>query len=695
MTGPATSVTVDRVAVITLDNPPVNALSHALRAGLLAELEAALADPAIDATVIHCAGRTFVAGADITEFGRPIAQPGFPELFSAIEDSAKPVIAAIHGTSLGGGFELSLACHYRVAVPSARVGLPEVKLGILPGAGGTQRLPRLVGACAALEIMTSGRQVKAEEALAIGLLDAVLPGQDLVMEAVAFARNVVAEGARTPRVRDREDMLEVDRKDPELVDRFFIKNAHRFRGLDAPTAIGAAVRAALSLPFEEGLAHEQQLCLALAEGHQSEALRYLFFAERQTTRVPDLPPNTAQRPVASIGVIGAGTMGGGITMTFLDAGLPVTLVETSKAALERGCSNIRRHYEASAQKGRMSADEVETRMSLLSPRLDLTALRDADFVIEAVFEDLALKRDLFAQLDALAAPDAILASNTSFLDLDAIADATSQPERVLGLHFFSPVNVMRLVEVVRTTRTKPENVATAMSLARKIGKVPVLSAVCDGFIANRLMAPRGAEAEIMMLEGIPIERIDKVLTDYGFGIGHFQMMDMVGLDVVGRGASERTVMGDLVAAGRLGLKSGSGYYDYDGKHRPLPSKLTETTIAAVAREKGVIGSDQVSDEELLTRLLCPVVNEGAHILEEGIALRASDIDVAAVLGYNWPAHTGGPMAWAEHYGLARIVESLRKLEAMHGARFKPARLLVGLAKDDKDFAEAQVRPLTT
>ena len=683
----ATSAVVDGVALITLDNPPVNALSASLRQGLQAELEQAFSDKAVRAIILLCAGRTFIAGADIPEFGQPWQPPSLPDLCAMLDDAPKPVVAAIHGTALGGGFELALACHYRVAAQSARVGLPEVHLGLLPGAGGTQRVPRIVGAETALEIITSGRQVKAAEALSLGLVDTVVEDAALRDNALAFAHRIVAHGSDKPRVRDRADALSADRDRPELFTAFAAANARRFKGFIAPAAIIEAVKAAVTLPFEQGLAKETDLFERLIASPESAAQRHVFFAEREAARVPDIGPDTAAIDIRSVGVIGAGTMGGGITMNFLNAGIPVTLLETSQEALDRGIATIRRNYEATAVKGRMTAAQVEQRMDLIAPSLDLSSLADADLIIEAVYESMDVKTGIFASLDRIAKQGTILASNTSFLDLNRIAAATSRPEWVVGLHFFSPANVMRLLEVVRGAETSKAVVATAMRLAKRIGKVAVLSGVCDGFIANRLMAPRGAQAEAMMLEDTPIAEIDRVLVDYGFAMGHFQMMDLVGLDVIGRNATERTVMGDLVAVGRLGQKRGAGYYDYDDKRRSRFSDVTGKLIKEVAAARGIASNRTSGDEALLGRLLYPVVNEGAKILEEGIALRASDIDIAAVLGYNWPVYRGGPLFWADQVGLDRIVADMRALEVAHGETFRPAPLLVRLAEAGRRFGD--------
>jgi len=681
----ATCTVRDGIAVVTLDNPPVNAFSAALRAGAKQELEQAVADGDVQAIVLICAGRTFIAGADISEFGKPAQSPSFADVFATIEFAPKPVIAAIHGTALGGGFELALVCHYRVAASSAKVGLPEVSLGILPGAGGTQRLPRVVGAEVALEMMTSGRQVRATEALSLGLVDKVVPEDDLLGSAVAFAREVVAAGAACPRIRDRTDWIVADQAQPSLFDDFRRVNARRFRGFKAPEGIVKAVQVAVTMPFDEGLAFEQAIFDELVESTESAAQRHLFFAERGTAHVPEIGAETKTIAIQAVGVIGAGTMGGGIAMNFLNAGIPVTMVEMTQEALDRGIGVISRNYEASAAKGRMTAEQVEARLALITPALSIDDLAQADLIIEAVFESMEVKKQVFSQLDRVAKAGAILASNTSFLDLNEIAGATNRPEAVIGLHFFSPANVMRLLEVVRGEHTNAAVIATAMRLAKRIGKVPVLSRVCPGFIANRLLAPRGYQADALALEGTPVAEIDRVLTDYGFAMGHFQMMDLVGLDVVGRDAEIRTAMGDLVAAGRLGQKQNGGYYDYDERRRPTPSPIATQIIEDVAVANGVTQRPETDSQLLLERLLLPVVNEGARILEENIALRAADIDVAAVLGYGWPIFTGGPMFWANTLGIARVVAGLERLAAKHGDAFRPAALLVGMAADGRQF----------
>ena len=677
------------VGIVIVNSPPVNALSHAVRCGLDRAFKAVDADPAVKGVVLICEGRTFVAGADISELGKPLKEPGLLDVFAIIENGTKPVVAAIHGTALGGGLELALICHFRMGVPSAKFGLPEVNLGLLPGAGGTQRLPRVVGPKAALDLMTTGRQIGAAEALEVGVLDAVAEEGKLREDAVAFARKIIAENRPLLRVRDRQDMVAPYKGNTEFFADFRKKNARAFRGFQAPESIVKAVEAAVELPVEQGLAREKELFEELNASRESAAQRYFFFAERQTAKIPDVPNDTKVLPINSVGIIGAGTMGGGITMNFLNAGVPVTLVEMTQEALDRGIAVIRKNYENTAKKGKLTADQVEKRMGLITPVLALDALSQVDLVIEAVFESMDVKRDVFTKLDAIAKPGAILASNTSFLDLNEIASVTTRPEYVIGLHFFSPANVMRLLEVVRGAKTSKEVLATAMTLAKGIGKVPVLSGVCDGFIANRLMKPRGVQADQAVLEGPTPKAIDKAIYDYGFAMGPFAMMDLVGLDVLVRDARERSLRGDFYAAGRYGQKTGGGFYDYDENRKASDSPAAAEIIAAFAAFKGVSAKGEQSAEDIVARLLYPVVNEGAKILEEGIALRASDIDVAAILGYNWPVYTGGPMFWADGQGLPKIVATLRALEAETGdAAFRPTALLVELADAGKTFTRS-------
>ena len=676
----------DGIGVLKIDSPPVNALGVNVRKGLQEGFRRFAADSTVQAIVLICGGRTFFAGADISEFGKPPQGPGLQEVFDLIEAGAKPVIAAIHGTALGGGYELALICHARIAVPSAKVGLPEVNLGLLPGAGGTQRLPRIVGPELALDLITSGRPVGAKQALAMGMIDALAEEGRLREDAIAFARNLVAEGRPLPRVRDRQDKVEAARGKPEIFSKFRQQQARTFRGFKAPENIIKCIEAAVDLDFDAGMKREAELFRELVTSTESAAQRYVFFGERETSKIPDIAPDTPILPIRTVGVIGAGTMGGGISMNFVNVGRPVTLVEMSQDALDRGLGVIRKNYEASARRGKMTAAQVDERMALITPSLGLDALAHVDLVIEAVYESMDVKKEVFGKVDQIARPGAILATNTSYLDVNEIAAATSRPESVIGLHFFSPANVMRLLEVVRGEKTDTSVIATAMKLAKTIGKVPVLARVCPGFIANRLMTPRGRQAEALVLQGPSPYDIDRVMYDYGFAVGPFQMSDIVGLDVIGSGATERTLRGDFVAAGRLGQKKNGGFYNYDENRTPSPSPEALALIADFAKHKGIATLGALADADILARLLYPVVNEGAKILEEGIALRAVDIDIAAIMGYNWPVYRGGPMFWANTVGLPKIVEGLRKLEAREGPAFAPAALLVRLAQEGKGFA---------
>jgi 3-hydroxyacyl-CoA dehydrogenase len=678
--------TDENVRIVCIDSPPVNALGHKVRAAIATGISEAIADPLIRAIVLICGGRTFFAGADISEFGQIQHAPTIQDMISFIESSNKVVIAAMHGTVLGGGLETALACHYRVSVSSARLGLPEVLLGILPGAGGTQRLPRVIDVETALDMMLTGRQIGAAVAKEMGLIDLLTNEASLRDEAVSFAKALVDKRAPLRKIRDLQDNVAAARTKPGVFAAAREKSARTHRGLKAPALIIDAVEAAVRLPFEEGLKYERQLLKELLASPQSKAQRYAFFAERATSKIPNLPTATRKLPIDSVGVIGAGTMGGGIAMNFLNVGIPVTLVEATQEALDRGVSVIRKNYDGSANRGRLTLDEVSKRMSLLTPTVDLSAVAKSDLIIEAVYEDLEIKKQLFAKIDAIAKPDAILASNTSFLDLNEIASATHRAEHVIGMHFFSPANVMKLLEVVRGRHTSSVLIATAMNLGKRIGKIPVLAGVCRGFIANRAMASRSAQADQLVLEGADPGAIDRVLTAYGFAMGHFSMIDLVGLDVIKGNPSERTVRSELVARGRLGQKKNGGYYDYDENRHATPSLVAREVIANIARDKEV-PQRSFSDEELLERLLYPVVNECAKILAEGIALRASDIDTAMIAGYNWPVFTGGPMFWADQVGLDTVVAKLKTFEAIYGEVFRPAPLLETLATAGRKFID--------
>lgn len=674
------------VAVVTVNSPPVNALSVAVRDGLAAAFKQVLGNTDIQAIVLICEGRTFIAGADIAGFGKPPQGANLLEVLRNIEGASQHVVAAIHGTALGGGFEVALACHYRVAVPSAKCGLPEVKLGLLPGAGGTQRLPRIVGVARALEMLTSGEHVGAKACFEMGLVDALVEEDKLREGAIAFARSLIADKRPLKKVRDLDDKLVAARNDPQVFADFRKANARKFRGFDAPDFNIRCVEAAVNLPFDEGMAFERKLFMELMAGVQSAAQRYAFFAERAVWKIPDVPADTATLPFAQVGIIGAGTMGGGIAMNFLNVGVPVTLVETRQDALDRGIATIRKNYENTAKRGRLTLADVEKRMSMLTGTLSLEALANADVVIEAVFEDMAVKKALFAKLDAIAKPGAILATNTSRLDVNEIACATQRPESVIGLHFFSPANVMRLLEVVRGDKTSNAVIATSMQMAKKIGKVAALVGVCPGFVGNRMLAQRQREAQALMLEGASPQDIDRVLYDFGFPMGPFAMSDLAGLDLgwTRETSSGQTMREKLCELDRRGQKTNAGYYDYDADRTATPSAIVDHLILELAAAKGITRR-AIPDEEILERCIYPMINEGAKILEEGKAIRASDIDIVWINGYGWPIYRGGPMFYGDTVGLSKVLDKMREFEAKWGADFRPAKLLEKLAAEGRRF----------
>lgn len=655
MTSPIRTERHGEVLVIISDNPPVNALGAAVRQGLEAAIKEGVADATVEAMVIRCNGRTFFAGADITEFGKPMVEPGLPAVVDMIEASTKPVVAAIHGTALGGGCEVALGCHYRVAVPSAKIGTPEVKLGLLPGAGGTQRLPRIAGVRVALELTAKGDPMPAKTAQEAGLIDRIVGEDSLEADAIAFAREVKAKRP-IPRASEREA-----EPDPEAVAAFQKENARRFRGFDAPAANIACVVKATEMPFAEGIAFERQEFMRLMMGNQSAAQRHIFFAERQAARIDDVPAETPRRPINRVGVIGAGTMGGGISMNFLSAGIPVTIVEMQQEALDRGTATIRRNYEATAAKGRMKPEQVEAAMAALTPTLDFDALGECDLIIEAVYENMEVKQEIFTRLDGIAKPGAILASNTSYLDIDEIAACTARPQDVVGMHFFSPANVMKLLEVVRGAKTAPDVLATVMDLAKRIRKVAVVAGVTYGFIGNRMLMPRQVEANKLLLEGATPEQIDRVHVAFGMPMGPFQMADLAGVDIGWHRDPNRieNIRDALAAEGRWGQKKQAGFYDYDEKRNPSPSSRVAEIIDEW-RAKTDTPQHDVTDEEIIERTLYTMVNEGALILEEGMAQRASDIDVVWIYGYGWPVYRGGPMFWAKTEGYDKVVAGLEK-----------------------------------
>ena len=678
------------VGVITVANPPVNALSVGVRAGIKGAIEAAVEEDAVQAVVLACTGRTFIAGADITEFGKPPQPPGLSEVIATIESCGKPVVAAIHGTALGGGLETALGCHYRVANEGAKLGLPEVKLGILPGAGGTQRLPRVVGVQKALEMITSGTPISAAEARQVGLVDEIVDG-DLTQAAIVFARQAVEEGRPLVKIRDRDDALRTARDKPNLFDEFRQSIARKSRGFEAPDNCIKAVEASIHLPFDEGLRRERELFMELMQGEQAQAQQYFFFAERQAAKVPDVPKETPQIEISTAGVVGAGTMGGGISMNFLKAGIPVTIVEANDEALQRGIGVIKRNYAATVSKGRMSQDEMDGCMSLLTGTTDLGTLKDIDIVIEAVFEEMDLKKQVFAKLDGICKPGAVLATNTSTLNVNEIAAVTSRPESVIGLHFFSPANVMKLLEEVRGEKTSHSVIATCMSLAKRIGKVPVLVGVCDGFVGNRMLHKRGVQAQQLLLEGALPQTVDKVLFDFGFPMGPFAMGDLAGLDVGWRIRQARglkdPIADPLCEAGRFGQKTGAGYYLYEeGSRFPKPDPEVERIVCQASKAAG-IERREIPADEILQRCIHPMINEAAKILEEGLAIRPSDIDVVWVYGYGWPVYRGGPVRYADHIGLENVCNHLLELQKQHGDFWKPAVLIEKLVSEGKGFKD--------
>ena len=696
------SVTFERrndVALLRLNNPPVNGLSWAMRAALGERVAEALADDAVGAIVLAGAGRMFCGGADIREFSAPPPPnaASLPAVLDEIEASPKPVVAAIHGVAAGGGMELALACHVRLAAPGTRLGLPEVTLGILPGAGGTQRMPRLIGFEQALDVIVGGKLHPVDKAVALGFVDERVEG-DLVETAVARARQLAADGASLRRASRLEEHLEAARARPEIFDDFRRKMAKRARGFDAPYACVDCVEKALTMPYAEALRHERTVFDRLRESDQSAAQRHAFFAEREVAKIPDVPKDTPVRPVDALGVVGCGTMGGGIAMSIANAGLPVTVLESSQEALDRGMAIIRKNYAPTVSKGRLSQAEMDARLARITPTLDAAGLGAADVVIEAVFEELPLKQEVFARLDRVCKPEAILATNTSTLDVDAIAASTSRPEQVIGTHFFSPANVMKLMENVRGARTSPETIATVMKLSKKLGKVGVLVGVCDGFVGNRMLYAYRRQADFLLEEGALPEQIDRVIYDFGLPMGPYQMADLAGLDVSWRVRKAQAptrpahlryspIADRICEQGRFGQKTGAGWYRYEeGSRVPIPDPAIHELIAGVSAELGV-ERRTIGDDEIVPRCLYPLVNEGAKILDEGLALRAGDIDVIWMHGYGFPRYRGGPMFWADLVGLRTIYDTMSRLHDAHGEWLAPAPLLKRLAEQGKGFKD--------
>jgi 3-hydroxyacyl-CoA dehydrogenase len=684
------------IAVLTLDNPPVNSLGHELREALVSGLGRANADPGIKAVVLIGSGAGFSGGADIREFGTPkaIAYPNLRTVISEVEDSPKPVIAAISGVCMGGGLELALACHYRVGIPGARIALPEVKLGILPGAGGTQRLPRLLGVEPALNMIVSGATLASEKLRDTPLFDAFVDG-DLLENAVTLARRVAAEGLPRKRVRD----LKIDMPNADAFLQFARNTVKAAAGpYPAPLACVEAVAAAVEMPFDAGLKRERELFTTLMLSPESAALRHIFQAERAASKIQGVPDDTPIRPIAKVGVIGAGTMGGGITMSLINAGLPVVLLETKQDALDRGLANIRRNYQGALRKGTLNEASLAQRLALITPTLDFALLRDVDLVIEAVFESMEVKRQVFESLDAVVRPGAILASNTSALNLDEIAKFTRRPQDVIGLHFFSPANVMRLLEVVRGAKTAKDVLATVMRLSKTMGKIAVVSGVCDGFIGNRMLARYGAAAHDLIMAGALPQQIDAALQDFGMAMGPFRVGDLAGLDIGWamrkRRAAEfpdrdfSNVSDALCEAGRFGQKTGAGWYRYEaGSRTPIPDPKVTAIIEQYRRQRGITPRT-VSAQEIVERCIYALINEGARIIEDGIAQRASDIDLVYLNGYGFPAYRGGPMFYADQVGLHDVARALERIAAQPGsdlAVWTPAPLLTRLAQQGQTF----------
>jgi 3-hydroxyacyl-CoA dehydrogenase len=683
-----------RIAVATVDNPPVNALSYAVRQGLTDAIAAVDADPEVAALVVIAAGRTFMAGADIREFGAPMKPPHLNEVVNVLEASEKPLIAAIHGTALGGGLEVALACHFRVAAPSARLGLPEVKLGILPGAGGTQRLPRLVGVETALTMITEGSDVGAPQALKMGLIDELIEG-DLLQGALAFSEKMLKESR--PIRRTGELPVTVD--DPAIFDIFKKNLAKRQRGFEAPQKCVDAVKLATEYPIAEGARREYALCMALMQGSQSKAQRHAFFAEREVAKVPGLPDTTPTRDVKKIGVAGPGAMGTGIALSFINAGFPVVLVGLDEPTLTKSIGTMRKILGSNVAKGTMTQEALDVRIAQVTPTTNYEDLADADLVIEAVFEDMDCKKGVFAKLGQVTKPGAILASNTSYLDIDQLAEASGRPGDVVGMHFFNPANVMRLLENVRGAKSAPDVLATVMKVGKAIKKVSVLVGISDGFVGNRMLAKRSREGMFLLEEGATPWQIDKVLYDFGFAMGPYQVADLAGIDVqyAARKArwdklSEREHQANLVdqlyAMGRYGQKTGRGYYLYDENRKASPDPEIEALIVAHSEKRG-IARRPISDQEIRERLIYAMINEGAKILEEGVAARPVDIDVIWLTGFGFPVYLGGPMFYADQIGLRTVYDALLKYSDQVGAEFfKPSALLERLALEGKGFYSA-------
>jgi len=672
----------ENIAILTLNSPPVNALSANVREGLDIGIKTAIANNNVEAIVLICDGRTFIAGADISEFGKEPKGPSLFEVQEELENSPKPIIAAIHGTALGGGLEVALTCHYRIAVPSAKCGLPEVSLGLLPGAGGTQRLPRLVGVEQALKMVTSGTHLSADKCLKSGLIDKMASENQLLEDSTSFAKEIIANNRPLKKVRDMDEKVIAARGNDQLFSDFRKSIARKTRGFLAPEYNIQCIEAAVNKSFEEGIKVERDLFLKLVTGNQSAAQRYFFFSQRQVAKIPDIPRETEKLKINEVGIIGAGTMGGGIAMNFANANIPVTIVEQNQERLDKGIGIIRKNYENTASKGRISIEDVEKRMSLINGDVSINSLSEKDLIIEAVFENMDLKKEIFSKLNTVAKNGAILATNTSGLDINEIASTTDRPENVIGLHFFSPANVMKLLEVVRGEKTSNEVIATSMAMAKSIGKIAALVGVCPGFVGNRILAQRQREANKLILEGALPWDIDDALFDFGFPMGPFAMSDLAGLDIGWNKETSRgeTIREKLCENDRFGQKSGKGFYIYDENRNKSSDPEVEELIINFAQEQQ-IKRRSINKEEIIERCLYPMINEGFKILEEGMAIRASDIDIIWINGYGWPVYEGGPMFYGNLIGFEKILEWLKKMEEEYGADFTPSPYLEKVVKE--------------
>jgi len=686
------------IGVITINSPPVNALSAGVRQGLWDGMEALVADDAAKAILVICEGRTFIAGADITEFGKPPSGAPLRDVQTAMEESPKPVIAAIHGTALGGGLETALACHYRCAIPSAKVGLPEVKLGLLPGAGGTQRLPRIIGPKRALDMIIDGNPISANEALELGVVDHVIDG-DLKEGALAYAQKLVDENA--PAICVSANDVDASELSDTFFDDYRKSIARKTRGFPAPEKIIQCIEAAVNLPFDEGMVVEGKGIGELMQGTESQALRYMFFSEREVAKLPDVPKDTPLRDINTAAVLGAGTMGGGIAMNFANAGIPVTIVEMTQEALDRGLGIIEKNYRNTQKKGRITEDDVNTRMGLITGTLSYDDIADADIVIEAVFENMDIKKEVFTKLDGIMKQGAILATNTSYLDINEIAQCTSRPGDVIGLHFFSPANVMRLLEVVRGAETAKDVLATCMNMAKRIGKLGVVAGVCHGFIGNRMLSRYSTAAQRLMFEGATPKQVDDAIYNFGMPMGPFTMGDLAGLDVGWRARQDNPdlfpideslpkIVDKLVEQERFGQKTGKGYYIYDPETR---EKIADPDVEAMIKEESTaagIEQRDVADEEIVQMAIFAAINEGARVLEEGIAYRPCDIDMIWINGYGFPSYRGGPMFYADLIGVDKVHAAVESYRQKYGdTNWKYSRLLENIAKAGGKFANWQ------